>query len=119
MTELETPDDRILDLLSDDVAKQILTLTDQQAMSAQSIEPYCDASLATIYRRIEELLDIGLVREQTEFQANGNHYRKFESNLNHLSVRLDEGDLEIDINRCDDAPDRFRTVWDAMQPGWD
>lgn len=25
---------------------------------------------------------------------------------------------EIDVDRRDDAPDRLRTLWDAMQPGW-
>lgn len=110
---------QILDLLSDDVVKSILTVTDQRAMSAQSLEAHCDASLATIYRRIEELLELGLLREQMEFQADGNHYKMFQSNLERLSVSLDDGDLEIDVDRRDDAPDRFRTVWDAMQPRWE
>lgn len=119
MVENKRLNGQILDLLSDDVVKSILTVTDQRAMSAQSLEAHCDASLATIYRRIEELLELGLLREQMELQADGNHYKMFQSNLERLSVSLDDGDLEIDVDRRDDAPDRFRTVWDAMQPRWE
>lgn len=111
--------DRILDVLSDDVAKQILTLTDQRLMSARALDAQCDASLATIYRRIEELLELDLLREQTALQPDGNHYKKFESNLERLSVNLDDGDLEIDVDRRHDPPDRLRTIWDAMRPGWE
>lgn len=118
MVETEARNDRILDVVSDDVVKSILTVTDRQAMSAQTLEAHCDASLATVYRRIEELLELGLLRERTELRADGNHYKMFESNLEHLSVRLDDGDLEIDVDRRDDAPDRLRTIWDAMDTGW-
>ncbi|MFC6952945.1 transcriptional regulator [Halorubellus litoreus] len=119
MAEIESIDDRILDALSDDVGKRILTMTDRRAMSAHSLEEHCEASLATIYRRIEELLDLGLLREQTCVQSDGNHYRQFESNLEHLAVTLDDGDLHVDVDRRDDAPDHFRTIWDAMQRGLD
>lgn len=111
--------DRIFELLSDDVVKRILTVTDQRAMSAQTLEEYCDASLATVYRRVEELLALGLLSERTEFRSDGNHYKKFESNLEHLAVTLDDGDLTVAVDRRDDAPDRLRMIWDAMQPGWE
>ncbi|WP_436927429.1 hypothetical protein [Halosimplex amylolyticum] len=118
MAEAERPDDRIIDMLSDDIGKHILMATDQQAMSAQRLEGHCDASLATIYRRIEDLLDVGLLRERVEIQADGNHYRRFESNLDRLAVTLEDGNLDIDVERRNDAPDRFRAIWDAMQSGW-
>lgn len=119
MVETDPRDDRILELLSDDVVKRILTVTDQRATSAQRLDEHCDASLATIYRRIEDLLELGLIRERTEFRADGNHFKKFESNLERLAVSLDDGDLRVAVDRRDDAPDRLRTIWDAMQPGWE
>ncbi|WP_440988390.1 helix-turn-helix domain-containing protein [Haloarchaeobius baliensis] len=118
MVENQDPDRDVLGILSDDVAKTILTVTDQQAMSAQALEARCDASLATIYRRVDELLASGLLRERLELRPDGNHHKTFESNLDQLSVRLDDGSLEIDVDRRDDAADRLRTIWDAMQPRW-
>lgn len=119
MVETGSQTDRLFELLSDDVVKSILTVTDRQAMSAQTLEEHCDASLATVYRRIEELRELGLVSEQTTFQSDGNHYKTFESNLEHLAVSIDDGNLEVAVDRCDDAPDRLRIIWDAMQPGWE
>lgn len=118
MVETGSQTDRLFELLSDDVVKSILTVTDRRAASAQTLEEHCDASLATVYRRIEELLELGLLSAQTEFQPNGNHYERFESNLDHLAVSLEDGNLEVAVDRCDDAPDRLRVIWDAMQPGW-
>ncbi|AQL42884.1 hypothetical protein BV210_09230 [Halorientalis sp. IM1011] len=117
MAEAERPDDRIIDMLSDDIGKRILTVTDQQAMSAKRLEDHCDASLATVYRRIEDLLEHGLLRERVEIQDDGNHFKRYESNLDRLAVTLEDGTLEIDVDRRDDAPDRFSTIWDAMQLG--
>lgn len=118
MVETQEPERDVLGVLSDDTAKDILTVTDQRAMSAQALEARCDASLTTVYRRIDELLECRLLRERMELQPDGNHYKTFESNLEHLSVTIDDGDLEVDVDRCDDAPDRLRTIWDAMQPRW-
>lgn len=110
--------DRIFELLSDDVVKSILSITDQRATSAQALEDHCDASLATVYRRTEDLLELGLLNERTEYRSDGNHFKTYESNLDRLAVDLDDGDLTVAVDRCDDAPDRLRTIWDAMQPGW-
>lgn len=118
MVETQEPDREVLAVLSDDIAETILTVTDQHAMSAQSLEARCDASLTTIYRRIDELLAYGLLRERLELQPDGNHYKVFESNLEELSVNIDDGDLDVNVDRCDDAPDRFSTIWDAMTPRW-
>ena len=57
--------------LSDDGPKHILTVTDERPMTTQALEPHCDASLATIYRRIEELLELELLRERMEPQSDG------------------------------------------------
>lgn len=118
MVEGNRSNGEIVDLLGDDLVKDILTVTDQQAMSAQTLEGHCDASLATIYRRVDELMEFGLLRERLEPQSDGNHYKVYEPNLERLSLRLDDGRLEIDVDRRDDAPDRLRTMWNAMQPGW-
>lgn len=118
MVEKQGPERDVLGVLSDDIAKNILAATDQRPMSAQTLESHCDASLTTVYRRIDELLDCGLLRERVEPQPDGNHYKTFESNLERLSVSIDDGDLEVDVDRRDDPADRFHTIWDAMEPRW-
>lgn len=68
---LDTPNHRMRVQLSDDVTKPILTVADEHRMTTQALESHCDASLASIYRRIEELLELGLLRERMEPQSDG------------------------------------------------
>jgi len=118
VVENQDPDRDVLGILGDDVAKDILTVTDQRAMSAQALEARCDASLTTVYRRVDELIESGLLRERLELRPDGNHRKTFESNLERLSVSIDDGELEVDVEKRDDPPDRLRTIWDAIQPRW-
>ncbi|WP_336360302.1 ArsR family transcriptional regulator [Haladaptatus sp. ZSTT2] len=83
------------------------------------LEQSCDASLTTIYRRIEELREFELVRERVNVHPNGNHYKTYEANLEHLGVHLTDGKLDVEVKHRDDGPDRFRGIWDAMQGGRD
>lgn len=119
MTGTESPDEQALALLGDDLARAILAATDERPLSAEGLEERCDASLATIYRRVESLLDHGLLVERTDLRSDGNHRREFESNFDRLDVSLNGSEFDVEIARRDDAPDRFRGIWDAMQGGWD
>ncbi len=111
----ENSTDRLLALLGDEAVRIILTETDERPMSAQMLDERCDVSLSTIYRRIEDLLDQRLIRSHTEVRADGNHYDLYESNLEHLDITLEDGDFDVELTRRNDAPDRFRTIWDSMQ----
>jgi len=42
-------------------------------MSAKSLSEACDASLPTIYRRIERLQECGLIEERRAFKEDGSH----------------------------------------------
>ena len=111
----ENSTDRFLAFLGDEAVRIILTETDERPMSAQMLDQRCDASLSTIYRRIEDLLDHQLLRSRTKVRPDGNHYDLYESNLEHLDITLEDGNFDVELTRRNDAPDRFRTIWDSMQ----
>ncbi|SFL44792.1 Helix-turn-helix domain-containing protein [Halogranum rubrum] len=106
---------QLLTLLGDDAVRGILAATDKEPMSAQMLDEHCDASLTTIYRRLEDLLEHQLLQVETAVRSDGNHYGLYEANLDHLNVTLENGDFDVELARRDDAPDRFRGIWDAMQ----
>lgn len=114
----ERENDRLLALLGDDAVRGILTATDERPMSAQMLDQHCEASLTTIYRRIEALLEHQLLQSHTKVSADGNHYSLYEANVERLDVTLEDGDFDVELTRRDDAPDRFRSIWDSMQ-GYD
>lgn len=115
MSRRENASERLLTLLGDEAVRGILTATDERPMSAQTLDQHCEASLTTIYRRIDDLLDHQLLRSQTEVSEDGNHYNLYEANVENLDITLEEGDFDVELTRRDDAPDRFRNIWDSMQ----
>lgn len=115
MSGRESADDRLLALLGDDAVRGILAATDERPMSAQTLERHCEASLTTIYRRVEDLLDHELLQSHTKVSADGNHYELYEANVERLDVTLEDGDFDVELTRRNDAPDSFRDIWDSMQ----
>ena len=110
-------DEKILALLDDEYARAILTATSAEPMSAQTLSERCDASVTTIYRRIDRLKDCDLVEEQLQPQPDGNHYKMYASRLESFSVRFEDGEMRAEITRAEaeeDVADRFTRMWQDL-----
>lgn len=55
-------------------------------MSVKTLGEECDASLPTVYRRVDRLIACGLLAERTEVVADGHHFSKYEARLDRLTV---------------------------------
>jgi len=111
-TELST----VLAVLDDDYARQILTETSVEPMSASTLSDRCDASLPTIYRRLDRLEECGFVTEETELAPDGNHYSVYTANLDQLELSLDDGSFELELTYQDeDVADKFTRMWEGMR----
>lgn len=106
----------VLALLDDQYARDILTATSEQPMSAKTLSEVCGASLPTIYRRADRLVECGLLKEHTELADDGHHYSLYEARLRRLSVELDGGELTLDVEaeRESDVADRFTDMWEGI-----
>lgn len=110
-------EEEVLALLDDEYARAILTVTSAEPMSAQQLSERCDASVTTIYRRLDRLQDCDLVEEQLQPQPDGNHYKVFASRLDSFSVSFEDGELNADIERTEteeDVADRFTRMWQDL-----
>lgn len=114
--------DDVLDLISDEYARSILAETSVEPMSAKRLSDRCDASLPTIYRRIERLKEYDLIEEQTKVDPDGGHHKVFTATLSSMSIELEDGAYEGRIERTDRAPtldaedtaDRFTYMWENL-----
>jgi DNA-binding transcriptional ArsR family regulator len=113
----------LLDTLSDDYARAILVETSVEPMSANTLSDRCDASLPTVYRRIERLQELDLIEEQTRIDPGGSHHKVYAAKLSTVSLDLDGGDLEAEIEREEtelaleaeeDVADRFTRMWEGL-----
>jgi hypothetical protein len=85
-------------------------------MSADTLSECCDASVATVYRRIDRLRDCGLLAERVQPQPDGNHYRVYAATLSRFSIEFVEGERRLELERREapietDAADRFTRMW--------
>jgi predicted transcriptional regulator len=113
----------VLDLLSDDYARAILAATSVEPMSAKSLSERCDASLPTVYRRIEQLQEYDLIEEQTRLDLDGSHHKVYAATLSEFSLELEEGTYAAEIEREasplapeeeTDPADRFTRMWEEL-----
>lgn len=106
----------LLSLLEDDYARAILTETSAEPMSANTLSERCDASVTTIYRRIDRLLECGLLDEQLRPQPDGNHFRVYAARLARFSIEFEDGQRQLELERREapleeDVADRFTRMW--------
>jgi DNA-binding transcriptional ArsR family regulator len=117
----DTHTEAVLRLLHDENARQILTTASTEPMTATSLSDACDASLSTVYRRVDELESCGLLRAETRYDADGDHYDVYETVVGHVGVDIEAGGLSValddDEDGEDDGPDRFARAWEEMRRG--
>jgi predicted transcriptional regulator len=113
----DDPDaDEILALLDDEYTRAVLRQTRNTAMSAKELSRSCDMSVSTVYRRVERLVDHGLLAERRIPRADGNHYSVYEARLDELTIRLTDDGLEVQISETStgDLADRFTDMWEGL-----
>ncbi|MFB6201485.1 MAG: helix-turn-helix domain-containing protein [Halorhabdus sp.] len=115
----EDPDgESILSLLDDDYAREILTATSAQPMSADQLTERCDASDSTIYRRVDRLKEHDLLEEQTQFDPDGHHYSVYVSRLESVNVTFEDDACRVELQRRsptgEDPADRFTRMWQDL-----
>ncbi|WP_423747492.1 helix-turn-helix domain-containing protein (plasmid) [Haladaptatus sp. SPP-AMP-3] len=113
----------LLDILSDEYAREILAATSIKPMSAQQLADECEMSKPTVYRRVERLQGHGLLEEQTKIRTRNNHYSVYTATLSEVSIELDTGSFEAAVTRTDesfpgeresDTADRFKKMWEDL-----
>ena len=103
-------------LLEDETARTILTATSVEPMSATALSERCGVSEPTIYRRLEDLRECDLVEEQTKPDLRGGHHEKvYQPRLERVTVTLEDGDLQLHIDRrAETMADRFTELVEGM-----
>ena len=106
----------IASLLEDEYAHAILIRTSTREMSAPELSDACDASVSTIYRRIERLRRHDLLAERLQLDRNGHHYKTYTARLERITIELVDDGFEIEITyRPENAADRFTDLFEGLR----
>jgi predicted transcriptional regulator len=108
------PPDEVLELLGDEYVRAILTATSDEPMSAKEISETCEMSLPTVYRRVDDLLALDLVVEETRVDVDGHHYTVYQPAVDSVTVDVD-AQLSATVEYREDAVDRFTRVWQDIR----
>jgi predicted transcriptional regulator len=111
----ETDPDEVFELLGDEYVRDILAATSREPLSAKELSDRCDMSVSTVYRRAEALIEQGLLAERTHIDSDGHHRSEYEAAVDHLDVDLSDGALVVELQRSEDAVDRFTRVWEDIR----
>jgi DNA-binding transcriptional ArsR family regulator len=102
----------LVSLLEDEHVRSILVATSTEALSATELGERCELSPSSIYRRVDDLLEAGLLAERTRPRSDGHHESVYVARLDRLAIELDEGELSWTLERCETDPaDELTRLW--------
>jgi DNA-binding transcriptional ArsR family regulator len=106
---------RILAALADEYSRKILTATIEDPMSALELSKKYEIPITTVYRRIEELVEAGLLAAvKSGRTTDGKWYDLYRSLLKRIDVSFERGDVRIDVIVNEHVADRFTRMWSSI-----
>ncbi|ELY52147.1 winged helix-turn-helix domain-containing protein [Natronococcus jeotgali] len=107
----------VLDLLADPYARRILTAANDEPMTAKALSDACEASLPTIYRRVDTLDDHGLLEETTVVDPDGSHRSVYRTAVESVHATLEGDELRVVVDTRDDLASNFTELWEELRGG--
>lgn len=114
MTEELSPSE-LFATLDDEYARDILVATKTERLSAKELSEECNMSRPTASRRVNALVEQGLLAEYTHVDPGGRHYHEYESRLERIEVLLESQGFDVQIDYQPDPADRITSIFEKMR----
>jgi len=86
--------DGVLDALSDEYACRILCALDEEPLSADDLVAECDMSRPTVYRRLDDLSEVGIVDSQRSLSPEGHTRQEYHCTLSTATFHISEDGVD-------------------------
>mgnify|MGYP002760897779 CR=1 FL=1 len=113
----DCPPNEVFALLDDEYARSLLSATSHEPMTAPELSSQCEMSKSTVYRRLNKLEEYDLVTAVHVPDADGNHKKQYEAQLDELVVSLSDGEFELNLQtttRTQEFADAFTNLWEGL-----
>ncbi|MFB6284223.1 MAG: helix-turn-helix domain-containing protein [Halobacteria archaeon] len=101
-----------LECLGDEYSLQILSVTLNDEKSAKDISDVLDIPIATVYRRIESLVEAGFLEyEGKQLTNEDKRVKMYQSYLDEVKVTFEGGEPRIMIDKHTDAQRTIDQAW--------
>jgi predicted transcriptional regulator len=88
---------KLLNLFGDEYTRRVFEAVSEQPRGGRAVAQAADVSRPTAYRRLNELQEAGLVTSECYVSPDGHHREQFTASAQHLSVSLEDGDIEATV----------------------
>jgi predicted transcriptional regulator len=91
--------------------------TRDEPVSALNLSKNYEIPITTVYRRIEELVQAGLLGAvKSSRTIDGKWYELYRSLLRRIDISFEEGHMRIVVEINDHVADKFTRVWTSLIP---
>lgn len=80
-------------------SRYILFSIIKKPKSAQEISDEIKIPLSTVYKKLENLIDVSLVSMNRDFEENGRAIKYYQSQINEIQVKISKFEPVISLNR--------------------
>lgn len=84
-----------LALLADEYARELVETLVAGPMRSRELVADCEGSRATVYRRLDRLVEAGFVRAELALDPDGHHSKVFRLVRDSLTVTVEDGGLSV------------------------
>lgn len=102
----------LVELLDDEHVRTMLAATSAEPLSASALSERCGVSTSAVYRRLDRLVDAGLLDERTRPRSDGHHDTVYVAVVERFELVVDDGDIDWTVDRTDrDVADELTRLW--------
>ena len=105
----------LLEVLGNKYNPEILQRT-YEPKSAQELSEELDIPIATSYRRVEELVEMGLLEEEgKEFSEEGRQRTVYRRSVDGFSMKFKQGEVVLEVTERTEAKNKLVDVWNDLK----
>ena len=111
----ESAKQHVLSAIADEYSRIILALTMDEPVSALQVSKTSGIPSTTLYRRIEKLVEAGLIASVKSGRTlDGKWYDLYRSLLRRINVSFEDGEVRIDVALNESVSDNFTKLWTSI-----
>jgi predicted transcriptional regulator len=89
----------LLAVLDDEDCRAVLEATGSEPLSAKEIAQCCDLASSTAYRKIDRLVDAGLLTEGIRISGTGKHASEYSRSVDRIELSIGDTGTELQVER--------------------
>ncbi|MEF8801981.1 MAG: helix-turn-helix domain-containing protein [Halolamina sp.] len=89
----------LLAVMDDEDCRAVLEATGSEPLSAKEIAQRCDLASSTAYRKIDRLVDAGLLTEGIRISGTGKHASEYRRSVDRIELSIGDAGTELQVER--------------------